>query len=264
MTPEQISSAFRAARLGAKALDAYPGTNVPPDLDIAYAIQESAISAWPDSIAGWKVAAIQPTWRDRYPAERLAGPVFSSTIWDAGSQEVNIPVIENGYAAVEAEFAIKLSSSIPNPQSIASPEQLLPYVEGVYAAIELAASPLATLSALGPGAVISDFGNNSGLLIGARLPDALLTAPSSAASMVEINGEVVGQGGASRIPGGPLSAFMFLINHLAARGRGLKAGDWVSTGASTGIHPIKIGDKMTARFNEQFCISARIVQAQAR
>jgi hypothetical protein len=33
----------------------------------------------------------------------------------------------------------------------------------VYAAFEIAASPLAYLSELGPGAVVSDFGNNRGL-----------------------------------------------------------------------------------------------------
>jgi 2-keto-4-pentenoate hydratase len=217
-----------------------------------------SIAAWPDRVSGWKVAAIQPSWRDRYAADRLAGPVFSRTIWDASRQAVDIPVIEGGYAAVEAEFAIRLAQDIPASTRISEPEQLLPYVEGVYAALELAASPLATLSALGPGAVISDFGNNSGLVIGAKLPTSLLTDPASASSMVDINGDIAGRGDAARVPGGPLSAFLFLVNHLAIRGRNLQKGDWISTGASTGIQPVKPGDTVTALFNDQVRLSAHI------
>jgi 2-keto-4-pentenoate hydratase len=264
MTPQQISSAFRAARLTATSLDSYPAQSAPPDLDTAYQIQEAGISAWPDSVLGWKVAVIQPVWRDRYASERLAGPIFSKTIWDASSQVASVPVIENGYAAVEAEFAIRIARSVPVSEPIIDPEQLLPYIEGVYAALELAASPLATLNALGPGAVISDFGNNSGLVVGAKLPDGLLSDPSSASSTVEINGEVAGHGSAARVPGGPLSALMFLVNHLASRGRTLKEGDWVSTGASTGIHLVKTGDRVTALFNGEVRLSATICVARAQ
>ena len=263
MTPQQISQTFRAARTAAQALPEYPGLEIPPDLASAYAIQEDAIAAWPDAVSGWKVAAIQPAWRDRYAAERLAGPVFSKTVRDARNGAVSVPVIEGGYAAIEAEFAIRLCAAIPASKAISDPQQLLPYVEGIYAAIEIAASPLAALSALGPGAVISDFGNNSGPVIGAKLPQTILTQPAESSVTVEINGASVGQGNAARVPGGPLSALMFLVNHLASRGRTLDAGQWISTGASTGIHPVRIGDAATARFNDQFSIAVTMCAAAA-
>jgi 2-keto-4-pentenoate hydratase len=261
MTPQLISQTFRAARAAARALPEYPGLEVPPDLNSAYAIQEDAIAAWPDTISGWKVAAIQPAWRDRYASDRLAGPVFSKTVRDARNGAVSVPVIEGGYAAIEAEFAIRLAADIPASEHVSSPEQLLRYVEGIYAALEIAASPLATLSALGPGAVISDFGNNSGLVIGAKLPQAILTQPDASSATVDINGERVGEGNAARVPGGPLTALMFLVNHLASRGRTLSAGQWISTGASTGIHPVRIGDAATARFNDAFSISVNLCAA---
>jgi 2-keto-4-pentenoate hydratase len=267
MTPQQISrisQAFRSARAAAQALPEYPGLEIPPDLDNAYAIQEDAIAAWPDTISGWKVAAIQPAWRDRYASDRLAGPVFSKTVWDARNGAVSVPVIEGGYAAIEAEFAIRLSDAIPASEPVSRPEQLLPYIEGIYAALEIAASPLAALSALGPGAVVSDFGNNSGLVIGAKLPQAILTRPADSSATMDINGVAVGQGDAARVPGGPLSALMFLVNHLASRGRTLPAGLWISTGASTGIHPVRIGDAATARFNDAFSISVNICAAVPR
>lgn len=242
-------------------VETYPGGQVPADLASAYAIQDDAIAAWPDTVAGWKVAAIQPAWREQYTAERLAGPVFAGTVWNAEHQAVQVPVIEGGYAAVEAEFAIRLARPIDLSQPLADPLQLLPYVEGVYAAVEIAASPLASLSALGPGAVVSDFGNNSGLVVGARLPLGLLSDPASAKSETEVNGAVAGRGDASRIPGGPLAALLFLVHHLAARGRILGAGDWISTGASTGIHPVKPGDVVVVRFNQDVAMTVRIGRA---
>ncbi len=70
---ESIAGAFRAARLAASPLPAYPAGAVPATLAEAYAIQRAAIAAWPDRVAGWKVAAIAPQWRDAYPGERVYG-----------------------------------------------------------------------------------------------------------------------------------------------------------------------------------------------
>lgn len=263
MTPEQISEDFRLARLAAKSLAAFPGTTVPEGLEAAYAIQEMGIKAWRDSVGGWKVAVIQPAMRERFPAERYAGPVFARTIWQAGDQPVQLPVIDGGYAAIEAEFALRIGTDIPADARFERPEQLLPYVDAVHGAIELAASPLATLSALGPGATISDFGNNSGLVIGPRLDKELLGDPERAISSAGINGEAIGSGSAAKVPGGPLAALLFLVAHLGQRGRGLKAGDWISTGASTGIHPVRIGDRVRVAFGDAGRIDAVVTEAVA-
>jgi 2-keto-4-pentenoate hydratase len=46
-------------------------------------------------------------------------------------------------------------------------------------------------------------------------------------------------------PGGPFESLRFLLGSSARRGRPLRAGDWVSTGAITGVHDIAAGQ--TAR-----------------
>lgn len=264
MTPEDISANFRQARLAGTALQAYPGGLVPADLESAYAIQDMSINAWPDRVAGWKVAMIQPAWRETYPAERVIGPVFAKAVWHAGQEEVEIPVIEGGYAAVEAEFAVRIARTIPLEAVFTDPSDLLPFVEGVHAAIELAASPLASLSALGPGAVASDFGNNGGMVIGPGLNTELLADPSGAASETFVNGASAGSGGAGRVPGGPLGAVAFLVAALKKRGLTLNAGDWVSTGATTGIHPVKAGDRVLVSFGGELRIAARITASGNR
>ncbi|WP_151638953.1 2-keto-4-pentenoate hydratase [Noviherbaspirillum aerium] len=262
MTPQDISASFRQARLDGKALPAYPGGTVPADLESAYAIQDMSIGAWPDRVAGWKVAMIQPAWRETYPAERVIGPVFEKAVWHAAEAEVEIPVIDGGYAAVEAEFALRIGRTIPLEARFADPSELLPYVDGVHAAIELAGSPLASLSALGPGAVASDFGNNSGMVVGPALGMELLADPARGISETFVNGASVGSGGAMRVPGGPLAAVAFLAETLKKRGRTLNAGEWVSSGATTGIHPVKAGDHVLVTFGGQVRITARIIAAR--
>jgi 2-keto-4-pentenoate hydratase len=262
MTPEQIASAFRNARLSATPLSAYPGDDVPANLEAAYAIQEQAIRAWPDRLAGWKVAMIQPAWREQYPAERLAGPVFEKKFIHAAAQAVDAPVVENGYAAVEVEFVLKIGRTIPHTGNFDDAAQLRPYVDAVYGAFEIAGSPLAGLNTLGPGAVISDFGNNTAIVVGPALPLSVLDDLSSIVTTAEINGVEVGRGDASRIPGGPLGALLFLVRQLASRGRSLQPGALVSTGASTGIHVVKVGDKAKATFGGVHTLEAQITAAR--
>jgi 2-keto-4-pentenoate hydratase len=77
-----------------------------------------------------------------------------------------------------------------------------------------------------------------------------------------VNGHLAGSGSAERIPGGPLAALLFLANDLVARGLTLRPGDWVSTGASTGIHVLAVGDTVAARFDGKPAITLRVCAAQ--
>ena len=264
MNQDAIFQAFHAARIAARPLSTYPAAHVPASLADAYAILEASMAAWPDAVVGWKVAAIAPQWRAAYPAERLAGPVFARTLAFAGAESVEVAIIRGGYAAAEAEFALQVGAHFPVDTAFATVGELLPHVGAVHAAVELAGSPLSTLSSLGPGAVISDFGNNTGLIIGPELPDFFERALDDWPSESDVNGVLAGSGSAARIPGGPLAALHFLANSLVERGMTLRPGDWVSTGASTGIHVLAIGDTVAVRFDGKPAISLRVVEAQAR
>ena len=262
MTLDQIIHAFHTARSNAMPLAEYPAPTLPATLADAYAIQQASIAAWPDRLVGWKVAAIAPQWRAAYPAERLGGPVFAKSLVMAGTDVVDVPVIRGGYAAAEAEFALRLNDDFPVDTTFATPAELQPFVGAVHAAIEMAGSPLPTLSSLGPGAVISDFGNNTGLVVGPELVDFFARAPAGWLSESDVNGVLAGSGSAERIPGGPLAALLFLANCLVERGMTLHPGDWISTGASTGIHVLAIGDTVAVRFDGKPAIALRIVAAQ--
>jgi 2-keto-4-pentenoate hydratase len=257
-----LAIAFTEARRAARALPDYPGT-LPPDLPTAYAVQEEAIGLWTDTLVGWKVAGIAETWRPRYDAPRLAGPVFARNFRDARERRVETPVIAGGFGAVEAEFVLRIGRDIPAEARPRTLEEMQPFVAAVHAGMEIAGSPLATLNDLGPGAVASDFGNNAGLVLGLEIADWDSRAPSDWTVRMRVDGVVVGEGSAARVAGGgPIASLAFLAEHLGRRGRSLPAGSWVLTGMTTGVHVVKPGARAEAEFDGVGAVDVLITAAR--
>jgi 2-keto-4-pentenoate hydratase len=235
--PEQIAAGFTSARASGRALDRYPG--VPPStLESAYAVQAAAIKRWPEPIAGWKVARVPPAFATQFPDERLIGPAFASNVHRVTSGQLpQCPVFEGGFAAVEAEIVIVVASDAPQRTDWNS-DNVLEFVRSVHVGIEVASSPLATLNDLGPGAVISDFGNNWGVVIGAEIPNWRDLQHIDVETFID--GTSVGRGRVT-MKMGPLGAMAFTLNKRAQQGASLRAGDVISTGMITGVHDIRIG-----------------------
>lgn len=240
-----IARAFVAARRGGDALDGYPG--VPPEsLKDAYVIQDEAIAAWPDRIAGWKLGRINAPHDVCFGAGRLAGPIFSRNVWTAGHAPTRFGVIEGGFAAVEAEYVLELGETAPD-RGDWTVDTVAPLVSRVFIGVEVAGSPFAGINNHGPAVTASDFGNNAGLILGGEIAGWRERLSGLTCTMA-INDIVIGRGGASAIPGGPLDSLAFLLNLLHRRGRRLEAGQLVSTGAATGVHDIFAGQSASADF----------------
>jgi 2-keto-4-pentenoate hydratase len=259
---DAIAESFVNARLQGRALADFPGS-LPPDLEHAYRVQDAAIARWPDRVAGWKVGFIAPHRRDDSNDERLVGPVFARSIWTCTHDEtVAFPVFEHGFAAVEAEFAFRLNRDAPPPQMEWNTGQAADMVADLHIAVETAGSPLATINVLGPIVVVSDFGNNAGLILGPSIPDWRQRSDASMICSTWIEGHEIGSGSAASLPGGPLSALAFALARNARRGRPLKAGDIVTTGAATGIHDIQAGQSAEIRFGALGVLRCRAVAAE--
>jgi 2-keto-4-pentenoate hydratase len=63
-----------------------------------------------------------------------------------------------------------------------------------------------------------------------------------------INGEVVREGRGDMIMGHPINALTWLANRLGRLGRGLKAGDLISTGTCAEIYHAEAGQRIRAEF----------------
>ncbi len=256
-----IARRFVAARLHGAALADYPGV-IPADLERAYRCQDAAIDLWPDEVAGWKVGWIPERMQELYGEERLVGPIFRRAIRHVRlDEEVDIPVFAGGFAAVEAEFAFRLAADAPPGKLGWSDEEAAGLVAALHIGIEPASSPLATINELGPAVVVSDFGNNAGLLVGPEVRDWRRRIDEGLTCETFIDGHSVGRGGTARLPRGPLGALAFALARCARRGRPLRAGQFVSTGAASGIHDIVPGQAAALVFDGFGALRCRAVPA---
>ena len=240
--PAAIAPQFVKARQEGVSVPGYPGGVIPSSMAEGYSVQDIAIDLWPDELVGWKVGLVPPQHRERLGAERLAGCIFKTKVWDAGAEPTPFRAIAGGFTAVEAEFIIRLGKDAPAGKTEWTAQEAAEYVGELMVGIEIAGSPLATINALGPTVVCSDFGNNDGQIIGQAISNWRDIAWEDMPVETIINGKSVGKATAATIPGSPLAALAFLLGAVAARGKPLKKGQIVTTGATTGIHDVAAGD----------------------
>jgi 2-keto-4-pentenoate hydratase len=254
-----IAQRFHTARREARALPEFPGT-LPETLAEAYATQEEAIGLWPDAVRGWKVAAIHPDLRERFLSARLSGPVFSRGVHRvAPGETAEVGVIRDGFFAVETEIGVIVGADVEPRSEPWAMVDLLAHVASVHVAMEIAGSPLPTINDIGPMAVISDFGNNTAIAVGAEMEGWRDGVLEGLKTQMRIDGEIIGTGTAFGPLGGPFEACLYLVNHLATRGRGLRKGDVISAGATTGVHPLAIGQVAEAVCEGMPPLAVRVV-----
>lgn len=245
---DKLSEADRAlsrrlveARLHARVLDEFPG-QLPATLEQAYDIQAASIGQWPDDVVGWKVARLPPHDRGRFPAKRLFGPVFRSTVQAVSSGSAAVArILDGGFAVVEAEFVLELGAAISPADRHWSDADIARHVARAYGGAEIASSPMPNVIELGAMAIIPDLGINTGVIVGPEIPD-FRSLPEDAHNVhVSVDGTVVGEAKPGSIVGDPFRALRFLFGHCAGRGIELPEGTLISTGLLTGAHDVSIG-----------------------
>jgi 2-keto-4-pentenoate hydratase len=256
-----IADRFLAARRCAAGLDGYPG-RFPESLEAAYAVQDAALAAWDRPVLGWKVGRINPPLDARYGADRLTGPIFAVTAAPAGDTVPDMPVFAEGFVAGEAEFLLRIGSAPPAAKARFSLDEAAALIDAVHVGIEIASSPLAAINELGPVAVISDFGNNNGLVVGAAIADWRSSGFEDWPVTTYVDGRAAGTGRASGFPDGAVGAARFLFELMARRGIALQPGQWISSGAVSGVHAAAPGQRVEARFGDAHALACRFIEAR--
>lgn len=260
-----IADHFLSARRAAGGLADYPG-DFPATLDQAYVIQDQAIAAWGKPVIGWKVGRILPPLADQFGADRLTGPIFAFETAIANGHEPEMPVFAQGFAAGEAEYLLRIGRSPEAGKRSFTLEETAELIDTVHVGIEIASSPLGSINALGPVAIVSDFGNNNGMVLGAEIPDWRSSGFEDWDVTTRIDGVEVGTGRAASFPDGAIGAARFLFELMATRGITLQPGQWISSGAVSGVHDALPGQRIEARFGTSYSVSCTLTAAipQAR
>ena len=236
-----ISDCLVDARIRGARLPKFPGP-LPGSLEQAYAIQMASIGRWPEDVAGWKVARLPVADRERFGMERLAGPVFGSTISTvATGAETVAHVFGDGFAAIEAEFVFELGTTVAPSRQDRTDGNVASLVSRAFCGAEIASSPVPRILDLGAVAIISDFGLNAGVVVGPEIAGFRTLPAGSLVARVSVDGQDVGSASPGPITGDPVQALRFLLDHCASHGIELPKGTLVSTGLLTGVHPVDVG-----------------------
>lgn len=255
-----IAHVFVEARQSDAIVTDYPGV-IPSALDEAYGIQDAAIALVGKRVGGWKVGRIQDHLVGAYGINRLAGPIFADQVVDVINGTVASMPILKGFAAVEAELMLRVGRTPPPNISL---QDVPEFVDEVRFGLEIASSPFPGINDHGPAVTISDFGNNFGVVLGPRIEDWKTRDLMSAPVCLLIEAVIAGEATLAQMLDGPFGAFRFLAQSLPARGLALQPGQWVSTGAITGVHPIAVGQSVEAYFDSVFGVACVTVANAAR
>jgi len=255
-----IARAFVGARRDRRAMTDYPGTR-PQTLAEAYQVQDAALSQDGRAVGGWKLGKIPAPADERYGANRLAGPIFTDQIVDADADGgVPMAIFAEGFGAAEAEFLLRIGTAPDPARTDYTIAEATAMIDAVHAGIEIASSPYPGINADGPAVTVADYGNNNGLVIGDAI-DGWQDGDVNALTVeLLINGEMIGSARAADMLDGPFGAAAFLFNLSAARGIALAPGQWISSGAVTGVHPVKVGDRVEARFDGRYPVRCSITE----
>jgi 2-keto-4-pentenoate hydratase len=257
-----IAERFLEARRAASGLEEYPGT-FPATLDKAYEIQDRAIASWGQQVIGWKVGRVNPPYAERFGTDRLAGPIFAQQNARKGAA-IDMPAFADGFVAGEAEFLLRIGAAPEPGKTDFTLQEAAALIDAVHVGLEIASSPLASINALGPVAVVSDFGNNNGLLVGEAVDDWRTSGFEKWPVTLSIDGVEVGNGSAATFPDGALGSARFLFKLMAQRGIALQPGQWISSGAVGGVHDARVGQVVEARFADRATVCCKLVPAQPR
>jgi 2-keto-4-pentenoate hydratase len=219
---------------------------LPRTKEEAHAIQDEIVALSGYERRGYKVGSTS------IEAQRLlgtdepgAGVLLAPYVHDSPARVKLAPL---HMPAVEGEFAFRVARDLPPRASAYTPAEVEAAVESVAGAIEVVGTRFAGgLKGKGRLLTTADCGVNIALATGRWTSwnsRDLRTHPVT----MTINGTKRGAGTGSRALGNPLNVLLWLANHQSKAGRGLKAGEIVSTGTCTGLDPVQPGDVVRADF----------------
>jgi 2-keto-4-pentenoate hydratase len=243
-----LASRLWQARCSGAVVRADDGAG-PSSSQEAYAIQHQIAALCGQPVRGFKVGSTS------LAAQQLLGTN------EPGSGLLLAPYVHESPAritiapahtpAVEGEFAFRLGRDLPPRTAPYEKEETAAAVAAVAGAIEVVGSRFSGgLAGKGRLLVTADCGANIAFVSGPWRHDVTSQELTTHPVAVTINGALRGTGTGERALGDPLNVLVWLANQQSVMGRGLKAGEIVSTGTCTGLDPVRPGDRVQADFGD--------------
>jgi 2-keto-4-pentenoate hydratase len=258
LTETQIDAAARAlarARTAGALLSDLGPDLTPPTVADGYHIQDRFRAAWQDRLAGWKIGATAAAVQAKFGlTEPFAGPVFARDTFTSPGRPASARFPHH---CLESEFAFRFDRSLaPRPTRYAR-DEIVAAIGALVPAIEIVGPRFDSLLFGRAPTAIADCGVNAGFILGAPVAAWRGFDLPGHAVKISVDGVVKGEGSGANVLGDPLVVLDWAVNHLSARGIALEAGQFISTGTTTGIVYIAPGATAVADFGALGSVEVR-------
>ena len=217
----------------------------PHTLDEAYAIQYEVVRELGTRIAGWKATLFDAQ-------HGICAPLAAPAIIDAPAyfQAYRGATANLAQYGVEPEIAFRFGGDLPplEPGRSYEREAVCAQLVSAHAAVEVVASRYADSEAVSQLERVADNFMNEALILGPSLPAWRGLAIADLELAVRVDQVCVYRGRGGHPLGDPLLPVVWLVNHLAQRGRGVRGGDVITTGSCNGLRFVDRGQHYSAYF----------------
>lgn len=249
LSPEVVgetAARIHAARQAGRPLPDLPPELRPANLADGYAVQEALLALIGEPRVGFKIGATSKRAQDYLEiGHPFYGQVPAGVLHESPAR---LPAAGFAFALAEPEFALTLGHDLPPEAAPFDPDTVAEAVAAVHPAIELVTSIWEPWTEAGAAALIADNGVNGALILGEGVADWRRVDLASHKVFVSLDGTPAGEGTGANALGHPLAALAWLANERARQGKGLKAGEVVSTGVVTPFHYLEAGTRVVADF----------------
>jgi 2-keto-4-pentenoate hydratase len=191
--------------------------------------------------AGWKASLFSAD-------DGACAPLPANAVVDAPAytQVLRPPLRDAPPYGIEAEVAFRLGRDLPPLAQGARYEReaVCAAVVSAHAVIEVVASRFIDPEVVSRLELIADQLINSLLVVGPSCPNWQALPLASLPLEVRVQGHPVFQGQGGHPQGDPLIPLVWLANHLSAQGRGLRAGELITTGSCCDV--LRVAPEQTA------------------
>jgi len=169
------------------------------------------------------------------------GGVFAKGVHESGAALQTADYVRVG---VECEIAVRLSRDLAPGEAPFTAEWVAEAIEAYLPAIEIVDDRYAQWETLGAPTLVADDFFAAGCVLGEAVPRSAAPDLLKVIGRATVNGKEAGQGTGADVLGHPHIALAWLANHLAASGKGLRAGEIVLTGSLVKTLWLDAGDRV--------------------
>ena len=249
----QAAQLLLAVRRGAPRLSALPAGVAPTTLPDAYAIQQLVLRGLGAAVGAWKVTLFDA--RNGICAPIAANALLSSP---ARLASLSAPTANTSQFGIEPEIAFRMGADLPPrtprvpgalPDAYSAAE-VYAAVASAHAVIEIVVTRFVDADAVSQLERVADNFMNEALITGPPCSDWQRLALHDLPLQVQVDGLTVHSGRGGHPLGNPLLPLVWIANHLATLGVGLKRGEYVTTGSCNGIRYATAGQQVRVSFAE--------------